>query len=85
MVDTRYYSPAQAAEVLGVDVEQVLGWIREGALVASNVASSRATLRPRWRISESDLGRFLLARRNVRSFEETKPKREIQRPAKKYV
>lgn len=84
-IDERYFSPRQAAEALQCDEERVLAWIREGDLVAANIASSKAAQRPRWRIAESDLGRFLLSRRNVRSFIEDKPNRNISKSAKKYV
>ena len=59
----QHYEPKQAAELLGVDAEQVLGWIHAGEIVAADV-SKQNSKRPRWRISESELGRFLLRRRH---------------------
>lgn len=75
----------EAVEVLGTDDEQVLGWIHSGELVASNVARVRNGKRPRWRIAEADLGRFLLSRRHPAS-QATKTTRRhaIDRP-KQYV
>lgn len=73
MVDSRYYSPQQAAEVLGTDDEQVLSWIHSGELAAVNVAKSLQGKRPRWRISESDLGKFLIARRHPASTQHAAP------------
>jgi excisionase family DNA binding protein len=64
MVDSRYYSTPQAAETLGVDVEQVLGLIHSGELAAFNVAKTGAK-RPTWRIAEADLARFLMTRRSA--------------------
>ena len=63
-VDARYFTPQQAAEALAVDVEKILGWIHEGQLRACNVGRKANTLRPRWRIGEADLGRFLLSRQH---------------------
>jgi excisionase family DNA binding protein len=63
-VDLRYYTPDQAAELLGVDGEKILAWINSGELAAFNVGSRPDGGRPRWRIAEADLGRFLLARRH---------------------
>jgi hypothetical protein len=83
-VDEKYYSPKEAAEKLQCDEERVLAWIREGDLVAANIASSKSAQRPRWRIAEADLGRFLLSRRNVQSLAEPKPKR-IEKPKKKFI
>jgi hypothetical protein len=79
-VDEKYYSPKEAAEKLQCDEERVL----EGDLVAANIASSKSAQRPRWRIAEADLGRFLLSRRNVQSLAEPKPKR-IEKPKKKFI
>lgn len=63
MVDSRYYSTPQAAELLGVDVEQVLRWIHDGSLAAFDMARAGAK-RPTWRIAEADLAKFLMSRRS---------------------
>lgn len=83
MVDTQYYSPQEAAAVLGCDDEQVLHWIHSGQLPAVNVAKSPNGQRPRWRIAASDLGKFLISRRNAPPAPPVK--REIKRPAQRYV
>lgn len=75
-VDIRYYTPDQAAEVLGVDGEKVLGWIHSGELAASNVGSRPDGGKPRWRIAEADLGRFLIARRHPAA---SRPATQLQR------
>lgn len=82
-VDLHYFTPQQAAEKLGCDVEQIIYWIGSGQLPAVNVAKSPNGLRPRWRIAEADLGRFLLSRRNAPPAPPVK--REIKRPAQRYV
>lgn len=60
-VDLKYYSVQLAAQTLDVDDEQVLDFIHAGQLRAVNMAKANSK-RPRWRIGESDLGRFLLSR-----------------------
>ncbi len=84
VVDGRYYTPQQAAEILGTDDEQVTHWINSGQLVAVNVAKSPAGKRPRWRISESDLGKFLLSRRNPAAAPKVERAPKIKEP-KRYV
>lgn len=69
----KYFTVQQAAEMLGVDEEQILFPINTGELVAVNVAKSPNGKRPRWRIAESELGRFLLKRRNSAPQSEAKP------------
>lgn len=64
MVDSRYYTTQQAAETLGVDDEQILRWIHGGTLPAYNVAKVLDAKRPRWRIAEADLAKFLMTRRS---------------------
>lgn len=65
MVDVKYYTIQQAAEILGFDTETILAWVHSGELVAHNLCKSRLGKRPTWRIAEADLGRFLIARRNA--------------------
>lgn len=78
-VDIRYYTPDQAADVLGVDGEKILAWIHSGELAASNVGSRPDGGKPRWRIAEADLGRFLLARRHPAASRPTpQPRRRKQ-------
>jgi excisionase family DNA binding protein len=81
----QHFNPQQAAELLGVDNEQVLAWIHSGELVASNVAKSLQGKRPRWRISEADLGRFLLARRHPASSQAVAVKTAKRPQPKQYV
>ncbi len=67
MVDTAYYTVPRAAELLGTDTDKVLNWIHSGELEAVNIATNRNGKRPRWRVAESALGKFLLARRHPAS------------------
>ena len=85
MVDSRYFTPQQAAEVLGTDDEQVLAWIHTGELVAINVAKSVKQQRPRWRISESDLAKFLMARRHPASMQQPIAKASKRPQPKQFV
>lgn len=87
MVDNRYFTVQQAAEWLGVDDEQVLGWIHSGQLKAVNVASNPRSKRPRWRIAEADLARFLLSRQHPASLPSPTiaATQKRPRPAKQHV
>ncbi len=80
MAIDRQYTTQEAAEILGVTDDGILQMIHGGQLAASDVARTTSSKRPRWRIAESDLGRFLIARRHPASMEPatTKPKRTRQ-------
>ena len=54
----KYSSPADVAAKFCVKVDAVLGWIETGELRAINVARSRNSKLPRWRISPTDLKAF---------------------------
>lgn len=60
----KFYSVGQAAELLACDVETVLAWIHSGELVAVDICKSKNRKRPTWRLSDAELGRFLITRRN---------------------
>ena len=85
MVDSRYYTTVEAAQVLGCDAEQVLAWIHGGELVAVNVAKVVNGKKPRWRIAESALGVFLLSRRSPASQQPIAPKTARRVAPKQYV
>jgi excisionase family DNA binding protein len=86
VVDSRYYDTNQAAETLGVDVEQVLRWIHDGSLPAYNVARVVDSKKPRWRVAEADLAKFLMGRRSPASQVQTVTPKVSKRPQpKKYV
>ncbi|MDV6030385.1 MAG: helix-turn-helix domain-containing protein [Phycisphaera sp. RhM] len=73
----QFFTPPEAAELLGVKADKVLGWIHSGELVAHNCATDPNGERPRWRIADDELGRFLLRRRNPAAIErEARPKRK---------
>ncbi len=84
-VDSRYFSVQQAAEIVGCDEEQFLGFIHSGELVAFNIAKSLQGKRPRWRIAEADLAKFLMARRHPASMQSVAPKAPRQQKPKQYV
>lgn len=85
MVDSKYYTTQQAAEILGTDDEQILSWIHSGELAAVNVAKSLQGKRPRWRIAEADLGKFLIGRTHPASMQSVAPKAPRQQKPKQYV
>jgi hypothetical protein len=58
----RHLTPPKIAARLGVAPETVIGWIRDGELIASNVAK-RSCRRPRYRVDPADLEAFLASRR----------------------
>ena len=76
----KHYTPQEAAEILGVTDDGIVAMIHSGELVAANVARAADSKKPRWRIAESDLGRFLISRRHPASMEpqSAKPKRARQ-------
>lgn len=85
MIDSRYYSTPEAASILGVDQEQVLGLIHSGEMAAFNVGK-RGAKRPTWRIAEADLAKFLMARRSPASQIQTPVVKQTKRPQpKQYV
>ena len=59
---TRWLTPPDVAEQLGVEPPKVIAWINAGELVAVNVAQSLHGKRPRWRIDPRELEAFLLRR-----------------------
>ncbi|MCO8123420.1 helix-turn-helix domain-containing protein [Stieleria sp. TO1_6] len=77
MISEQFYTPPQAAKLLGCKSDKVLAWIRSGEIVASNLATDPDGERPRWRIAEDDLARFLLRRRHP-SVSEPRAKRKRQ-------
>lgn len=79
----KYYSPQQAAEMLNVTDDGIVAMIHSGELVATNVARLADSKRPRWRIAESDLGRFLLSRRHPASQQPVRTTRKPKRDSGK--
>ena len=73
-MSTRYLTPPQVAEQLGVNASKILTWIRSGELTAINVAASLLG-RPRWRISQADLAVFE-ARRSAIAPLKARPRRK---------
>lgn len=63
----KHYSVPFAAKQLGIPEDSIRAAIHSGELVAFNGARNPDGERPRWRISESELGKFLLRRRNAAS------------------
>lgn len=74
LTSTRYLTPPQVAELLGVNPGKVIGWIRGGELRATNVAA-KLTGRPRWRISPGDLAIFEQRRSAIAPAPKSRPRR----------
>ena len=70
----RHYTPKEIAAHLQVDQNKVTGWIRSGELVAVDVSHTRGG-KARYRISEEDYQRFLLARQTQEKKPATKRRR----------
>jgi Helix-turn-helix domain len=62
VVNSAYLRVSAVAARLGVKVDVVLSWLHSGQLAGVNVAQRVAGKRPRWRIAEADLTRFLSSR-----------------------
>lgn len=81
-----FITPNQLAKTLGIKADKVLAWIRSGQLVAINVAENPNGQRPRWRIDQDEVTRFLKSR-------QTKPtetakairRRRKNKPARRWV
>lgn len=56
-MDTRYYTLTEIADRLQVSWRTVQRWVKRGELKAHKLGTE-------WRVSESDMGRFLEERRN---------------------
>ncbi len=67
MAVSQQLSIAETADLCGVDEEQVTHWIGSGELPATNVAKAPDGKRPRWRVAEDDLAKFLFKRRHPAS------------------
>ena len=63
ITSTRMLTPPQVADRLGIDASKIIGWIRNGELVAVNVAKT-VSGRPRWRVAQSELEAFLRRRQS---------------------
>jgi hypothetical protein len=59
----RQLTPPMLAHLSGVGIDKILGWIRCGALKASNLAT-KPGCRPRWFVDIADWEQFLQSRSN---------------------
>lgn len=58
-----FFKPPQIGKMLGVKIDKVLLWFRNGELKATNVAATQTIgSRPRYRVSSKDLDSFLRRR-----------------------
>lgn len=84
MVDQKYYSIQEACKLLACDDETILAQIHSGELPAVNIAKRVDAKRPTWRISEAELGRWLLKRGNAPK-QVVAPKQAKRRVPKQFV
>lgn len=63
MPSNSWFTVPELAKYLRVDAGKILRFIHTGELVAINIAT-RASGRPRWRVSEGALADFLLRRQS---------------------
>jgi Helix-turn-helix domain len=75
-----YLRPRDVAERFDVKVDVVLAWIRRAELVAVNVAQVGGR-RPRWRIAQADLQRFVERRQAVPAPARQRRRRRAPQPA----
>jgi excisionase family DNA binding protein len=73
-IELEYFSPPQAAKLLGVAVETVHQFIRSGKLKASDLGQAG---RPRWKISREAIVEFMEGRSNVRPPVPARTKKQI--------
>lgn len=82
MATRTHLKPQEIADSLGVGVDTVLKWINTDLLPASNIAMTRS--RPRWRVKQTNLDKFLDARSNVAK-SATKARRHPKKTTRQYV
>lgn len=58
---SRTYTVPELAEYFGTNQAKVVTWIRDGELIAVNIAQTRDT-RAKWRVTQEELDRFILSR-----------------------
>jgi len=81
MTAQRFWSVAELAALLGVNVAKVAGWIRSGELPAVNVALRRGIgCRPRWRIPQASLDTFLRQRESTPTPKIRRQRRDREEP-----
>lgn len=67
-----YLTPRQIAEMLGVGVDRVVGWIRRGELAAVCVSSSLRCRKKQFRVRRESLERFEALRTGNKSVRKTR-------------
>lgn len=81
-----FTTPNALATRLGIKSDKVRAWINAGQLLAVNVAENPNGQRPRWRIAESEVDRFLQSRSNMPAAKtKTVQRRRKTKPARQWV
>jgi len=71
---SKWLSPPQFARQRGIRPAKVLGWIRDGELVALDLSETPGEGRPRWKIGPEAIATFDEARSSQNSSVATAPK-----------
>jgi hypothetical protein len=83
MTQEKWTTPPAIARMLGVTNNKILDAIRCGKLKAVNLSEGD---RPRWKVSPTDLQRFLDSKSNqIAVTEPPRSRREIPKPTKRWV
>lgn len=80
MFVAKCYTVREVSEILGLAQDATLALIARGDLPASNLNTREGAVRPRWRITDADLGRFLLETRHQVNRKPSMPARRKSRP-----
>jgi excisionase family DNA binding protein len=82
MVEGRYYTVQEAAQVLSCDDETILAWIHSGQLVAIDISKRPGSKRPTWRIPETSMASLIISRRRIQPTApaQQKPRRRLPKP-----
>jgi len=76
----RTYSLTETAEFFGVNPRTVEAWISAGELRAVNVSRNRNSQKPRLRVTDSELQRFIESRSTEQRKRESRRKRRTDIP-----
>lgn len=83
-VEREFITPRAVAQIIGVRIEMVHYWIREGELPASNLAKRGAKL-PRFFVRRSDVDQFMDAKSVIASRPVKAPRKPKLPAARQWV
>jgi len=79
------YSADEVAEKLRVDERTVRSWIAKGELRAVNLSRDRGSRKPRLRVLEAEVERFLEARSTHPDVKPLRRRRRVPPPVERFV